>query len=149
LDTDGDGVPDCRDKEKVTPTSWQPVDADGVGKAPCPDSTCFEKYMTLKGDCATLLGSMPSIAFTRGSSLTADQRGMLAGVAATLRNNPNCRISIVSYCTDSKSKQQSGNARAEAVRRHLVEREGISNDRITVLTGQQGGDCNTIDLRGE
>jgi outer membrane protein OmpA-like peptidoglycan-associated protein len=92
---------------------------------------------------------MPSIAFRSGSSLTAEHRSMLAGVAATLRNNPNCRITIVSYCTDSKSKQQSGNARAEAVRRHLVEREGISTDRITILTGQTGGDCNTIDLRGE
>lgn len=36
-DTDGDGVPDCRDKELVTPTVCQPVDADGVGKCPCPE----------------------------------------------------------------------------------------------------------------
>ena len=39
-DTDGDGVPDCKDKEFITPTYCQPVDADGVGKCPCPDSTC-------------------------------------------------------------------------------------------------------------
>ena len=149
LDTDGDGVPDCRDKEKVTPTSWQPVDADGVGKAPCPDSTCFEKYMMRQDDCAVALGALPSIAFTRGSTLNNDQNSLLAGVAARLRNSPNCRITIVSYCTDSKSKQQSGNARAEAVRRYMVEREGISADRITVLTGQTGGDCDTIDLRAE
>lgn len=150
LDTDGDGVPDCRDKEKVTPTGWQPVDADGVGKAPCPDSTCFEKYMIRQDDCAVALGAMPSVAFTGGrSSLGNDQTSLLAGVAARLRNSPNCRITIVSYCTDSKSKQQSGNARAESVRRYLVEREGISADRITVLTGQMGGDCNTIDLRAE
>jgi outer membrane protein OmpA-like peptidoglycan-associated protein len=149
LDTDGDGVPDCRDKEKVTPTTWQPVDADGLGKAPCPDSTCFEKYMTRIGDCAAQLGAMPSIAFRSGSTLNAESRSLLAGVAARLRNSPNCRLTIVSYCTDSKSKQQSGNARAESVRRYLVESEGISNDRLTVLTGQQGGDCNTIDLRGE
>jgi hypothetical protein len=37
LDTDGDGVPDCRDKELITPTYCQPVDADGVGKCPCPE----------------------------------------------------------------------------------------------------------------
>jgi outer membrane protein OmpA-like peptidoglycan-associated protein len=150
LDTDGDGVPDCRDKEKVTPTSWQPVDADGLGKAPCPDSTCFEAYMMRRGgDCATQLGAMPSIAFRSGSSLTTEQRGMLASVAAALRNNPNCRITIVGYCTEIKAKQSAGSARAENIRRHLVEKEGISNDRITVLLAQQGGDCNTVDLRAE
>ena len=149
LDTDGDGVPDCRDKEKVTPTSWQPVDADGVGKAPCPDSTCFANYIKA-GDCATALGAMPSIAFRGNASrLTNEQKSLLAGVAANLRNNPNCRITIVGYCTESKAKQSSGNARAENVRRYLVESEGISNDRITVLLAQQGGDCNTIDLRAE
>jgi hypothetical protein len=40
-DTDGDGVPDCRDKELITPTYCQPVDANGVGKCPCPDPSCF------------------------------------------------------------------------------------------------------------
>jgi hypothetical protein len=81
LDTDGDGVPDCRDKEKVTPTSWQPVDADGVGKMPCPDSTCLTGLM--RGDCATLLGDMPSIAFRSGSSLTGEQRTMLGKCGIT------------------------------------------------------------------
>jgi outer membrane protein OmpA-like peptidoglycan-associated protein len=150
LDTDGDGVPDCRDKEKVTPSSWQPVDADGVGKAPCPDSTCFEGYMTKIGDCANQLGAMPSIAFSGSNSrLNNDQRSLLAGVAARLRNAPNCRITIVGYCTESKAKQSAGSARAENVRKYLVENEGISNDRITVLLAQEGGDCGTVDLRAE
>lgn len=150
LDTDGDGVPDCRDKEKVTPSSWQPVDADGVGKAPCPDSTCFEGYMTKIGDCANQLGAMPSIAFTGNNSrLNNDQRSLLAGVAARLRNAPNCRITVVGYCTESKAKQSAGSARAENVRKYLVENEGISNDRITVLLAQEGGDCGTVDLRTE
>ena len=149
LDTDGDGVPDARDKEKITPTAWQPVDADGVGKAPCPDSTCFEKYMVRKGDCATELGSLPSLNFSGNSgNLTSDHRAMLASVAAILRNNPTCRLEIVDYCTGSKAKMGTGQRRAEAVRNHLVEREGISGDRITILTGQTGGECGTIDLRG-
>src|SRR5690606_4537108 len=37
LDTDGDGVPDYRDKQLITPTECQPVDADGIGKCECPD----------------------------------------------------------------------------------------------------------------
>jgi len=41
-DTDGDGVPDCKDKELITPTACQPVDADGVGH--CPDPKCCTRY---------------------------------------------------------------------------------------------------------
>ena len=85
LDTDGDGVPDCRDKEKVTPTYCQPVDADGVGKCPCPDSTCFAKYgFNQQGECATALGSLPSVTFTsdRSTTLTTDAQGLLASIAA-------------------------------------------------------------------
>lgn len=149
LDTDGDGVPDARDKEKITPTACQPVDADGVGKCPvvCPDSTCpgWQKV----GDCATALGSLPSLTFSGNTrTLNNDQRGMLAGVAATLRNNPNCTIQVIDYCTGSKAKQSVGQSRAEAVVNHLVEREGISRDRISILVGQEGGDCGTIDIRG-
>src|SRR4051812_6870677 len=93
LDTDGDGVPDCRDKEKVTPTYCQPVDADGVGKCPCPDSTCFEKYMLKRGDaCAELLGALPSVTFTSNTSstLTSDAKALLASIAARLRQNAEC-----------------------------------------------------------
>jgi hypothetical protein len=49
-DTDGDGVPDCRDKELITPTYCQPVDADGVGKCPCPDASCFPQTLSAKAD---------------------------------------------------------------------------------------------------
>ncbi|HEX2532202.1 MAG TPA: hypothetical protein VHK69_00625, partial [Chitinophagaceae bacterium] len=60
-DTDGDGVPDCRDKELVTPTVCQPVDADGVGKCPCPDSCGAIRPDS--NACAAALGALPSITF--------------------------------------------------------------------------------------
>ena len=41
LDTDDDGVPDCKDKEKITLTICQPVNEDGVGKCPEPEVNKF------------------------------------------------------------------------------------------------------------
>jgi outer membrane protein OmpA-like peptidoglycan-associated protein len=147
LDTDGDGVPDCRDKEKITPTSWQPVDADGVGKMPCPDSTCVG-WGVKPNDCSTTLGALPSVTFTGNTiTLTTDARGLLASVAARLRQNPECNVVVTGYCASSKPQQQRSYDRVNAIINYLVEREGISADRFFWNYGQDGGDCNTVDLR--
>ncbi|MDQ3681866.1 MAG: OmpA family protein [Bacteroidota bacterium] len=144
-DTDGDGVPDCRDKELVTPTYCQPVDADGVGKCPCPEG-CVGKDTT--NDCSALLGPLPSVTFT-GSSVTinSDARSLLTSVAARLRNNPECKVVVVGYCQSNKQEQQRSWDRVNAVINYMVEREGISADRFIFQYGQEGGDCNTVDLR--
>ena len=150
LDTDGDGVPDCRDKEKITPTSCQPVDADGVGKCPvvCPDSTC-PGWGGMRNECASLLGDLPSISFTNNTSvsLTNDARALLASVAARMRQNPTCRVVVTSYCASDKRAQQRSWDRVNAVINYMVDKEGISADRFFWNYGQDGGDCNTVDLR--
>lgn len=143
-DSDGDGVPDARDKELITPTYCQPVDADGVGKCPCPEG-CGAKSDT---SCATTLGALPSITFTgSGAKLSTDAQGLLASVAARLRNSPECRIVVTSYGASSKAEQQRGWDRVNAVINYMVEKEGISGDRFFWLLGQEGGDANTVDLR--
>jgi len=143
-DTDGDGVPDARDKELVTPTYCQPVDADGVGKCPCPEGCGAMKDTS----CATTLGTLPSITFTGNSAkLSTDAQGLLASVAARLRNSPECRIVVTSYGASSKAEQQRGWDRVNAVINYMVEKEGISSDRFFWQLGQEGGDANTIDLR--
>lgn len=150
LDTDGDGVPDCKDKEKITPTICQPVDADGVGKCPCPDTSCYAGLMMkAQGDCGTKLGALPSITFT-GKSVTVskDAQSLLASIASRMRNNPECKVVIVGYCNSTKQEQQLSWDRVNAVENYLVEKEGISNDRFIFQYGQEGGDCNTVDLRG-
>lgn len=150
LDTDGDGVPDCRDKEKITPTTCQPVDADGVGKCPvvCPDSTCPGwRPMSV---CADAMGQLPSVSFTSNTSttLTTDAKALLASIAARLRNNPECRVVVSSYCSSTKAEQQRAWDRVNVIIRYMVETEGISGDRFYWQIGQEGGDCNTVDFRG-
>ncbi len=151
LDSDGDGVPDCKDKELITPTYCQPVDADGVGKCPvpCPDpEKCPGLFAPKKDDCTALLGALPSVSFKAGSNkLSDDAKAVLATVASKMRNNPGCKVVVVGYCSSNKKEQQLSWDHVNAVINYMVDKEGISQDRFIFNYGQEGGDCNTVDLR--
>ena len=146
-DTDGDGVPDYKDKELITPTQCQPVDADGVGK--CPEPECckmVDSLMKNRGACN--IGDLPSITFKgRTVALGNDAKALLSSVAQKIRDNADCKIAVIGYCASSKSEQQLSWDRVNAVINYLVEKEGISSDRFIFKYGEQGGDCNTVDLR--
>lgn len=142
-DTDGDGVPDCKDKQLITPTECQPVNADGVGK--CPEPECCKTPPVAVKNCPC---DYPSLSF-KGNALTlsADNKAMLATVASKLKSNPDCMININGYPEASKASQANCQKRLDAIKLYLVEKEGISADRITTNCEVGGGDKNTIDVK--
>jgi outer membrane protein OmpA-like peptidoglycan-associated protein len=142
-DTDGDGVPDCKDKELITPTSCQPVDADGIGK--CPDPECCKNIPPPPPVCPS---DYPSLSFKGNSAaLSADAKAMLATCAAKLKASPDCSITVTGYPETSKASQANCQKRVEAIKTYLVEKEGISADRITTNCEVGAGDKNTVDIK--
>jgi outer membrane protein OmpA-like peptidoglycan-associated protein len=150
-DTDGDGVPDYKDKEILTSQKCFPVNADGVGS--CPEPACCKEVKDLVANLkfAPLvecnIGALPSVQFKGNAKLSADNETVLATAAAKINANPTCKVKVIGYGSTSKSAQQLSWDRVNAVIRFLVEKQGVSESRFVWSYGQNG-DLNTVDLQG-
>ncbi len=145
-DTDGDGVPDCRDKELLTPQNCFPVDADGIGKCPCPPASCFPVQPMVMPTCS--IGMLPSVQFKSGStSLGSTAMSILASIAQQMNANPTCNVRVTGHGPSDKRGQQLSWDRVNSIIKYLVEKQGISESRF-IFTYGTPGDVNTVDLMG-
>lgn len=145
LDTDGDGVPDYKDKQLITPTECQPVDADGVGKCPCPDA-CKDLTDTHHGGPCGRVGS-GTLLFTSANHITTGMEAQLAVLTAQMQANPNCKVVILGGGSGSKIKEQHSWEHVNAVIEYMSEKNNISRQRFIFKYGE-AGDENIVTYRG-
>ena len=101
------------------------------------------KTKGFSGNCPT---DYPSLTL-KGVSLTADNKAFLATVASKLKDIPTCTITVTAYPKADKRQQALADKKLELVKNYLVEKLGISADRISTDKVIDGGDANTIDIK--
>ncbi len=146
LDTDGDGVPDYKDKQRITPTECQPVDADGVGKCPCPES-CKNLMFDSSGKanpCGKITGG--TLLFTETTHISTGMEAQLATLAAQMQANPNCKVVILGGGSGSKAKEQRSWEHVNAVIEYMSDKHQIARERFIFKYGEVG-DENIVTFR--
>lgn len=152
-DTDGDGIPDYRDKELLTQQKCFPVNNEGIGN--CPEPACCKEIKELVANVQTveksaktcIIGALPSVQFKITSKLSKDAQAVLSAAAAKLRANPTCNVKVIGYGATSKVAQQQSWDRVSAVIKYLIDKQGIAENRLLFVYAQDG-DSATVDLEG-
>jgi len=142
-DSDGDGVPDFRDKCPGTPAGVAvdadgcPLDSDGDGvpdfRDACPGTPAGVRVDSRGCPIADVI-RLEGVTFAFNSDqITADERGALNEVADILRRYPDLRVEVAGH-TDSVGNpsynQGLSERRARAVLEYLVA-DGIDRSRMT------------------
>lgn len=167
VDTDGDGIPDCRDKEISmkdcgVDENGVMIDTDGDGVADCRDlepNSPIGAYVDARGrtintnccNCEDV--TLPSMYFDAGScKIRPEYELALVSIIDKMKQCPDKKV-VICGATGGKDKMYSGktsdaasSCRTEAIINALVAR-GMSRDRITVDNTCKSDNPNKIDFK--
>ena len=120
---------------------------NSVALARFKEAEAAAKKAKAAADAAKAVQQIATDKVAAAKKIADDAKAVLAAVASRVRNNPGCNVVVVGYCAADKREQQMSWDRVNAIITYMVDKEGISQDRFIFNYGQQGGDCNTVDLR--
>jgi len=142
LDTDGDGVPDCRDKEILTSLQCFPVDSFGVGKCPEPPCCAEARDRNTADYFGCPIEKLPSIKFKEMDKvLSKDSKTLLDSIASEMNSNPVCNVKINGYYNQSNKKVKLKNEQRAKVIYYYIVNNGVSGGRLNINI-QPGGAIN-------
>ncbi|GGH59360.1 outer membrane protein OmpA-like peptidoglycan-associated protein [Filimonas zeae] len=151
MDTDGDGVPDDRDKEVLTHMMCFPVNSSGQGN--CPEPPCCRDLTRGCGYDRPLhhrlcsIDTVPDIFFSKNSfTLTTQTRDQLVNLADQINACPYSIIQITGFAKPSTKAGKLNQKRIDVIIRFLSDKMGISESRLQ--TGHTStGNPNKISLK--
>ena len=90
---------------------------------------------------------LPVVNFVGDSYLFSNSTMLkLTNIADIIKANPSCNVKVRGFGTENKRYQQLSWSRVNAVIKHLVEEEGISESRLIFIYGQSGESNNRVIL---
>lgn len=141
-DTDGDGVTDEKDN---CPTIPGPIHHLGC---PAPDTIIITKEVPIENPLPKELATIPILTFSPNSNvLDAPNTILLDQFSTKIKNTPSNRYTIYGYSGPSRIEKQKSAEQVSAVINHLIEKQGISPERLVARSGLQGGTTNTVKIR--
>ncbi len=140
LDSDGDGVPDCKDQEPFSPPGYT-YSSDGVANVPAPITESDVRRIVNERPLPKTDWFLPMVHFDLDKYyIKPEFYGQLASVAQVLKAHPDMKLVVTGY-SDNRGKPEYNAVlaynRAEAVVNALTGRMGIARDRLIIQYSDQ------------